>query len=124
MSSLLRNIARKKIVNFLEVLKARRLVSLRQTFIKGDVLRVSSNLPAFIDPHTRESHPTQRRNFPYTLLAVLGKAAATSEKTLCPHHPSVRASLLLLLRLLRTRQSVAQVVASRKQRKELLIKWH
>ena len=81
MASLLRNVARKNFVNFLEVLKARRLVSFRQTFIKGDVLRVSSNLPAFIDPHKRESHRKQRKNFPYTLFAVLGIAAATSNNT-------------------------------------------
>ena len=82
MASLLRNIARKNFVNFLEVLKARRSVSFGQTFIKGDnVLRVSSNLPAFIDPHKRESHRNQRRNFPYTLFAVLGIAAATSNNT-------------------------------------------
>ena len=78
MASLLRNIARKNFVNFLEVLKAS---SFRQTFIKGDVLRMSSNLPAFIDPHKRESHRKQRRNFPYTLFAVLGIAAATSNNT-------------------------------------------
>ena len=81
MASLLRNIAPKNFVNFLEVLKARKLVSFRQTFIKGDVLRVSSNSPAFIDPHKRESHRKQRRNFPYTLFAVLGIAAATSNNT-------------------------------------------
>ena len=84
MASLLRNIARKNFFNFREVLKARRLVSFRQTFIKGDVLRVSSNLPAFIDPHNRhkrESHRKQRRNFPCTLFAVLGIAAATSHNT-------------------------------------------
>ena len=81
MASLLRNIARKNFFNFLEVLKVRRSVSFRQTFIKGDVLRVSSNLPAFIDPHKRESHRKQRRNFPYTLFAVLGIAAATSNNT-------------------------------------------
>ena len=81
MASLLRKIARKNFVNFV---KARRLASFRQTFIKGDVLRVSSNLPAFIDPHNRhkrESHRKQRRNFPYTLFAVLGIAAATSNNT-------------------------------------------
>ena len=80
MASLLRKIARKNFVNFV---KARRLASFRQTFIKGDVLRVSSNLPA-IDPHNRhkrESHRKQRRNFPYTLFAVLGIAAATSNNT-------------------------------------------
>ena len=81
MAFLLRNIARKNFFNFLEVLKVRRSVSFRQTFIKGDVLRVSSNLPAFIDPHKRESHRKQRRNFPYTLFAVLGIAAATSNNT-------------------------------------------
>ena len=84
MAFLLRNIARKNFFNFLEVLKVRRSVSFRQTFIKGDVLRVSSNLPAFIDPHNRhkrESHRKQRRNFPYTLFAVLGIAAATSNNT-------------------------------------------
>ena len=96
MASLLKNIARKNCVNFLEVLKARRLVSFRQTFIKGDVLRLSSNLPAFLDPHERESHRKQRRNFPYTLFAVLGIAAAASNNT-------EEASLLLLLRLVRTR---------------------
>ena len=79
MASLFRNIARKNFVNFLEVLKARRLVSFGQTFIKGDsVLRVSSNLSAFIDRHKRESHRKQRRNFPYTVFAVLRIAAATS----------------------------------------------
>ena len=81
MESLLRKIARKNFVNFV---KARRLASFRQTFIKGDVLRVSSNLPAFIDPHNRhkrESHRKQRRNFPCTLFAVLGIAAATSHNT-------------------------------------------
>ena len=81
MASLLRKIARKNFVNFV---KARRLASFRQTFIKGDVLRVSSNLPAFIDPHNRhkrESHRKQRRNFPCTLFAVLGIAAATSHNT-------------------------------------------
>ena len=36
MASLLRNIVRKNFVKFLEVLKARRLVSFGQTFIKGD----------------------------------------------------------------------------------------
>ena len=81
MASLLRNIARKNFFNFLEVLKVRRSVSFRQTFIKGDVLRVSSNLPAFIDPHKRESHRKQRRNFPYTLFAVLGIGAATPNNT-------------------------------------------
>ena len=83
MASLLRNIARKNFVNFLEVLKARRLVSFGQTFIKGDnVLRVPSNLSAFIHPRKRESHRKQRRNFPYTLLfAVLGIDAATSNNT-------------------------------------------
>ena len=81
MASLLRKIARKNFVNFV---KARRLASFRQTFIKGDVLRVLSNLPAFIDPHNRhkrESHRKQRRNFPCTLFAVLGIAAATSHNT-------------------------------------------
>ena len=81
MASLLRKIARKNFVNFV---KARRLASFRQTFIKGDVLRVLSNLPAFIDPHNRhkrESHRKQRRNFPYTLFAVLGIAAATPNNT-------------------------------------------
>ena len=81
MASLLRKIARKNFVNFV---KARRLASFRQTFIKGDVLRVSSNLPAFIDPHNRhkrESHRKQRRNFPCTLFAVLGIAAGTSHNT-------------------------------------------
>ena len=79
MASLLRNIARKNFVNFLEVLDARRLVSFRQTFIKGDnALRVLNHLWAFIDPHKRESHRKQRRNFRYTLFAVLGIAAATS----------------------------------------------
>ena len=79
MASLFRNIAQKNFVNFLEVLKARRLVSFGQTFIKGDsVLRVSSNLSAFIDRHKRESHRKQRRNFPYTVFAVLRIAAATS----------------------------------------------
>ena len=63
MASLLRNIARKNFFNFLEVLKVRRSVSFRQTFIKGDVLRVSSNLPAFIDPHKRESHRKQEETF-------------------------------------------------------------
>ena len=33
---------------------------------------------AFIDPHKRESHRKQRRNFRYALFAVLGIAAATS----------------------------------------------
>ena len=42
---------------------------------------MSSNLPAFIDPHKRESHRKQRKNFPYTLFAVLGIAAATSNNT-------------------------------------------
>ena len=81
MASLLRKIARKNFVNFV---KARRLASFRQTFIKGDVLRVLSNLPAFIDPHNRhkrQSHRKQRRNFPCTLFAVLGIAAATSHNT-------------------------------------------
>ena len=81
MASLLRKIARKNFVNFV---KARRLASFRQTFIKGDVLRVLSNLPAFIDPHNRhkrESHRKRRRNFPCTLFAVLGIAAATSHNT-------------------------------------------
>ena len=82
MASLLRNIARKNFVNFLEVLDARRLVSFRQTFIKGDnVLRVLNHLWAFIDPHKRESHRKQRRNFPYTLFAVLGIGAATPNNT-------------------------------------------
>ena len=63
MASLLRNIAPKNFVNFLEVLKARKLVSFRQTFIKGDVLRASSNLPVFIDPHKRESHRKQEETF-------------------------------------------------------------
>ena len=45
MASLLRNIARKNFVNFLEVPDARGLASFRQTFIKGDnVLRVLSHL--------------------------------------------------------------------------------
>ena len=81
MASLLRKFARKNFVNFVN---ARRLASFRQTCIKGDVLPVSSNLPAFIDPHNRhkrESHRKQRRNFPYTLFAVLGIAAATPNNT-------------------------------------------
>ena len=83
MASLLRKIARKNFVNFVN---ARRLASFRKTFIKskGDVLRVSSNLPAFIDPHKRhkhESHRKHRRNFPYTLFTVLGIAAATPNNT-------------------------------------------
>ena len=83
MASLLKNIARKNFVNFLELLKARRLVSFGQTFIKGDnVLRVPSSLSAFIHPRKRKSHRKQRRNFPYTLLfAVLGIDAATSNNT-------------------------------------------
>ena len=81
MASFLRKFTRKNFVNFVN---ARRLASFRQTFIKGDVLPVSSNLPAFIDPHNRhkrESHRKQRRNFPCTLFAVLGIAAATSHNT-------------------------------------------
>ena len=54
------------------------------------------------DPHKRESHREQRRNFLYTVFAVLGMAAAISKNTLCPHHLSVRASLLLLPGLLST----------------------
>ena len=58
------------------------MVSFGQTFIKGDdVLLVSSHLSAFIEHHNRESHCKQRRNFPYTVFAVLGKAAATSNNT-------------------------------------------
>ena len=127
MASLLRNIARKNFFNFREVLKARRLVSFRQTFIKGDVLRVSSNLPAFIDPHKRESHRKQRRNFPYTLFAVLGIATVTANNTEEDSLPTsfVSQSLSVTTRSSPSHQvSVAQVVASRKQRKELLIKWH
>ena len=81
MASFLRKFTRKNFVNFVN---ARRLASFRQTFIKGDVLPVSSNLPAFIDPHNRhkrESHRKQRRNFPYTLFAVLGIGAATPNNT-------------------------------------------
>ena len=98
MAPLLRNIARKIFVDFLEVLNTRRLVSFRQTFTKGDnVLRVLSHLWTFIDPHKRESHSKQRRNFPYTLFSVLGIVRLPLiilKKTLCPHYPSVRASLV------------------------------
>ena len=47
----------------------------------GNVFRVSSHLLAFNDPHKRESHGEQRRNFPLTVFAVLGIAAATSKNT-------------------------------------------
>lgn len=80
MASLLRNIARKNFVNFLQVLNATRLVSPGQAFLRGgNVFRVSSHLLAFNDSHKRESHSEQRRNFPFTVFEVLGITAATSK---------------------------------------------
>ena len=74
MLSLLRNIARQ---TFLEVLNARRVVSVGQTFIRGgNVFRVSCHFTTFIDPHQGESHREQRRNFPYIVFA-----AASSKNT-------------------------------------------
>ena len=82
MASLLRNVARKNFVNFLEVLNATILVSPGQIFLRGgNVFRVSSHLLAFNDSHSRESHSEQRRNFPFTVFAVLGITAATSKST-------------------------------------------
>ena len=82
MASLLRNIARKNFVNFLEFLNATRLVSPGQTFLReGNIFLVSSHLSAFNDPNKREWHSEQRRSFPFTVFAVLGIAAATSKNT-------------------------------------------
>ena len=82
MASLFRNIARKNFVNCLEAGNVRSLLSTGHRFVKREnVTRVTSHLSISVDPHKRESHRKRSRNSPYSLFAVLGIAAASSNDT-------------------------------------------
>ena len=82
MASLFRNIARKNFVNCLEAGNVRSLLSTGHRFVKREnVTRVTSHLSESVDPHKRESHRKQSRNSRYSLFAVLGIAAASSNDT-------------------------------------------
>ena len=82
MASLFRNIARKNFVNCLEAGNVRSLLSTEHRFVKREnVTRVTSDLSESVDPHKRESHRKQSRNSRYSLFAVLGIGAASSNET-------------------------------------------
>ena len=81
MASLFRNIARKNF-NCLEAGNVRSLLSTGHRFVKREnVTLVTSHLSESVDPHKRESHRKQSSNSLYSLFAVLGIAAASSNDT-------------------------------------------